>query len=125
MKTAIGDYRKDHSHRENYLRVRYDLTPEEYESLYISQDGKCMICQKPEKISSKKSGTRHSLSVDHDHQTGTIRGLLCGSCNRALGLFQDNPEILIRAATYLARHGKPVGETSDEMISGKLPERMQ
>ena len=42
-----------------------------------------------------------SFSVDHNHKTGAVRGLLCGSCNRALGLFHDNPALLRKAATYL------------------------
>ena len=50
----------------------------------------CDICHK-----------KHSLTVDHCHKTGNVRGTLCGSCNRAIGLFQDNKEFLTRAVKYL------------------------
>jgi hypothetical protein len=47
---------------------------------------------------------RHRLHVDHDHVTGKVRGLLCNTCNVALGALQDSEELLIKAAGYIARH---------------------
>jgi len=70
---------------------------ERYDSMRIAQDYKCKICQKPE------SELTIALSVDHCHKTNKIRGLLCGNCNRGLGMFFDNPDLL-RAATDYVDH---------------------
>lgn len=74
-----------------HLKKLYGLTVAGYTELVERQEGKCKICKTAE-------GT---LVVDHCHGTGKIRGLLCGLCNRLLGHAKDNPEILIKAATYL------------------------
>jgi hypothetical protein len=94
------EYRKDREaltslefRRQRKLRERYGLTPTEYESLSAQQAGQCAIC--------KASGVL--LHVDHDHNTNRIRGLLCGLCNRGLGLFRDSPDLLIEGAKYLKR----------------------
>lgn len=76
------------------LIKRYGITPNEYDELLESQNGVCAIC-----LQECKSGRR--LAVDHDHKTGAVRGLLCGSCNRAIGNLQDDPEVLQRALDYL------------------------
>ena len=69
---------------------RYGLTDEQYRILLSRQDGKCAICLKVEK-----------LEVDHCHTTNKIRGLLCGCCNRAIGLLKNNPTTATNAAAYL------------------------
>ena len=58
------------------------------------------MCLKPETIVTK-TGRVKRLTVDHNHETNTIRGLLCSNCNTGLGMFSDNPELLIAAAEYL------------------------
>src|SRR6266496_2487695 len=68
----------------------YGLTPEEFDTLLASQDGRCAICRS-ETPKSRRNGT---WCVDHDHETGRIRGLLCTACNRALGLFGDDLVVL-------------------------------
>lgn len=81
------------------LKHRYGITPEEYASLLLKQNGVCAICRKPEtKI---RGGTVVQLSVDHDHVTGAIRGLLCMACNLMIGNALDNPATLIAGAAYL------------------------
>ncbi len=60
----------------------------------ISQDGKCAIC---------RIVPSRTMAVDHCHDTGAIRGLLCSNCNTGIGLLRDNPEILARAIIYLAK----------------------
>ena len=69
----------------------YGLTEADYEDMVEEQDGVCLIC----------SCTEDRLVVDHDHETGKVRGLLCRACNRGIGLLQDNPMILQKAADYL------------------------
>jgi hypothetical protein len=68
---------------------------EEYNNLFEKQNGKCAICNGE----SKDRG--RALDVDHDHKTGKIRGLLCVSCNRGLGHFNDSRWALNKAIQYL------------------------
>lgn len=78
------------------------LTPKEYASRLKKQRGKCAICKKA-KASKPSPGhvRRRVLSVDHDHATMRVRGLLCHSCNAGLGHFKDSPELLQAAVSYL------------------------
>lgn len=85
------------------LKINFDLTVEDYESMLTEQGGTCAIC-KSEEIVRASNGKLRNLAVDHCHVTGKIRGLLCGSCNKALGLFRDSPEVLLHATNYLLRH---------------------
>ena len=77
----------------------YNITLKEYDKLLTKQNGRCAICGA--KTSRNKAHGR--FSIDHDHLTGKIRGLLCSKCNHGLGLFDDNPESLIAAAHYLTK----------------------
>lgn len=72
----------------------YGVSPEQYYELWQEQDGKCKICGKE-----LKDG--EYLQIDHNAETGEIRGLLCRNCNLGLGNFQDKSENLIKAAEYL------------------------
>jgi len=76
---------------------------EDYQRLLVAQGFKCRIC------SSSTNGSKAKFAVDHCHTTGAIRGLLCCSCNMALGLFSDDPLRLSRAITYLAESRDNVG----------------
>lgn len=79
-------------HTKNYIFARtYGITLQEYEALSTYQKNQCAICK----------NLSENLHVDHDHISGNVRGLLCGICNRALGGFRDDPEILINARDYL------------------------
>lgn len=70
------------------------ISLEEYTARLKDLNNQCQIC-----------GTNaQTLHVDHCHDTGRVRGLLCGSCNRALGLFKDSPEVLEKAKQYLKTH---------------------
>ena len=81
--------------RKTYLKATYNLSPEEYDSMYIEQGGRCAICGK------HQSEFKKRLHVDHCHETETNRGLLCRSCNLLLGHSNDNTEILMNAIKYL------------------------
>lgn len=78
-----------------HLLNKYDLTPEEYADLLAGQGGACAICGAP-------PPPHRRLAVDHCHDTGRVRGLLCGHCNRALGLLGESPDRVLRAHTYLS-----------------------
>lgn len=84
------------------LKKRYGLTGSDFEQMNVAQNGLCFICHQA------PSGKRkRRLEVDHDHQTGAIRKLLCHGCNAGMGNFKDRPELLLRAAAYLAAHMEP------------------
>jgi hypothetical protein len=76
------------------LRREYGISLEEYQWMLEVQDGVCAICRKPEVRICR-------LSVDHDHETGQVRGLLCAKCNSILGYAEDQPLILQAAIDYL------------------------
>lgn len=79
---------------------RYGLTPECYDRLMSQQGDACGICgAKP----GQWVANGGNLVVDHDHATGAVRGLLCPSCNRGLGQFEDDTERLLEAVQYLQR----------------------
>ncbi len=80
------------------LELRYKLTPEQYEGLLAQQGNVCAIC---ETFVPNKSHPR--LSIDHNHKTEKVRGLLCGNCNRGLGCFKDDLGKLQRAIAYLQK----------------------
>lgn len=77
-----------------------------YQEMLHDQGGVCAVCSQPERAPDKASGKIRDLAIDHDHDTGVVRALLCSNCNRALGLFGDNPALLDGAKAYLAKHGK-------------------
>lgn len=79
---------------------RYRISLVDYREMLIQQNGVCAICGRPE-ISTHQGKLRH-LSVDHNHTTGTIRGLLCHNCNAMLGYAGDRIDVLMNAGHYLA-----------------------
>lgn len=85
--------------RRGHLARKFGIDEDEYESLMHAQGGVCAICSQPETKVSR--GSVSALSVDHDHETGKIRGLLCSSCNVGLGYFRDDLELLSNAIDYL------------------------
>lgn len=75
---------------------RFGLSLENYEQMLLEQNNVCKVCEEPET-------ENKSLAIDHDHKTGQVRGLLCGKCNKAIGLLRDNAELLRKAADYLEK----------------------
>lgn len=96
----------------NYLKNEYGLSKNEYDALKVTQDNKCAICGGEGFLMRKHHWSK--LVVDHDHKTGVVRGLLCHNCNRALGLFKDNPKTLKNAALYLERATTISQESTDK-----------
>lgn len=80
--------------RRSKYRSRYGLHFEEYVGLLSAQEGKCAICGDNSK----------QLQLDHDHNTGRPRAILCFNCNSGLGQFKDNLLIMAKAITYLMEH---------------------
>lgn len=74
------------------------MTVDEYNTMVEVQKGLCLICDRPPRGNGK---TNMRLHIDHCHNTGTVRGLLCQTCNVMIGLSGDDPEILNRAVQYL------------------------
>ena len=85
--------------RAAHLRAKYDLSPEDFERMWELAGGCCEICKK--NLSRETSHTTQKVHIDHDHTSGRVRGLLCFTCNTALGKFGDNVELLRAAIKYL------------------------
>lgn len=97
--------------RRSSLRRKYDMTEDDYSDLLAWQGGGCAICGSP---TSRAKGWPH-LVVDHCHDTGVVRGLLCNPCNTGIGGLQDDPVMVIRAARYLLR-----GRAVDQAILSEV-----
>jgi Recombination endonuclease VII len=74
---------------------KYNLTEQQYQDLFEVSNGLCQICKE-----------ENATDIDHNHQTGEVRGLLCPKCNKALGGFKDDPELLKSAIEYLNISGR-------------------
>jgi hypothetical protein len=85
--------------REQALKHKFNITQDDYEKMLQSQDGLCRICHKE----SNNKVQKH-FHVDHNHETGKIRGLLCNKCNMGLGMFNDNKDLIKKAMDYLERY---------------------
>lgn len=101
--------------RDYELRRAFGLSLSEYSAIVVKQNGVCAICMEPENRFYKGGPARQTpkklpLAVDHDHNTGHVRGLLCADCNQALGLFEDRAQLLRAAARYLEEHAGNVTE---------------
>ena len=83
--------------RDGFYRRTYGITAAEYDTRLRAQRGRCAVCR-------DKCSSGRRLAVDHNHETGAIRGLLCGRCNPMLGYARDDVRILYRAAKYLRKN---------------------
>jgi hypothetical protein len=80
--------------RDSYYRRTFGMSADEFDAMLEAQGGVCALCgERPEREA--------SLHVDHCHETGAVRGILCLSCNQGLGKFRESAELLERAAAYL------------------------
>ena len=81
--------------RKHNLKSKYGITPEDYDRMLAEQGGRCKVCMTDE------PGSRGIFVVDHCHETGKNRGLLCSKCNTAIGQLGDDVTMLERAIMYL------------------------
>lgn len=88
-------------HHATNLKRNYGITGEQYNQMLAEQYYACALCGKSETETRRKR-----LSVDHDHTTGKVRGLLCSPCNKGIGHFKDSPTLLRKAALYLDKSGE-------------------
>ena len=135
IKKRMEKYREENSekieqyYKENAERIKnsillktFKIDLKTYNSKMKEQNFSCKICKEPAKP--HKSGKYYILCVDHDHSCcpgenscgKCIRGLICHNCNRALGHFKDNPEILYKAAEYLKSYEKPQEKAPEPII---------
>lgn len=85
-------------YRKRNLKIKYGMSLEDYDNLLAKQNHVCAICEQKETIPNRP------LSVDHCHDTGKVRGLLCNDCNRNLIAQRNDAEIFYRAAKYITRY---------------------
>lgn len=90
--------------RRRHLRREYGITIEDFDAILESQSGRCAICD--------SGDPGKTWCVDHDHESGAIRGVLCWHCNVGLGHFRDNPTALASAIDYLATSAQSVRSVS-------------
>ena len=88
--------------RNGWIKEAHGLTLQEYTEKLAAQDFLCAICEV------KLLTQGHLTHLDHDHKTGKLRAFLCTNCNRGLGHFQDSPNLLAKAITYLESHSTSV-----------------
>lgn len=88
-----GRDRKDYM-RKYWIKYQYGIDSDQLNVMLEDQDFKCAICRL----------SLHKPCVDHNHDTGEVRGLLCDSCNQGLGRFKDDPELLALAVSYLSQY---------------------
>ena len=84
----------------NHLKTNYGITPDAYNEMFAKQGGCCDICGEHQTEFTRR------LCVDHDHETGVVRSLLCGPCNTGIGQFGDDIATVREALNYLIRHSE-------------------
>jgi hypothetical protein len=105
-------YQNISKYRYRDVLKKHKITADQYEKIWDKHKGLCAICFKEETRISRNGVTTTRICLDHCHicddngydGIDTIRGMLCGACNKGIGLLEDNPEYLLRAITYLQQH---------------------
>ncbi len=111
-KPCANEYNRERNQRlytESFVRAKnlkqhYGITSEEYQVLFVAQNGVCAACGRPETGLDYRTGKAKNLHVDHCHKTERVRALLCKECNNALGLLHDDPERIRLLLKYAELH---------------------
>lgn len=98
-KTTVFKHARQKRERK-YSITKYGITKEKYEEMLFIQNGVCRICKEPEKSLNGKGTGLKPLAIDHCHETGEVRGLLCSRCNIGIGSLKHSPDLLRKAALY-------------------------
>lgn len=118
----IGFCKKCNSLTNKFSKIKklYGISRDEFLGIMEEQEGKCDICRVEMEIFSEGSNKANTLCVDHCHKTGRFRGFICNNCNRAIGLMNDNKDIVLSAYNYLVAHVK-----SDELLENPEEDNQQ
>lgn len=105
-RTKEAEYREKNKERiyQSYVSKKYGLSKDETEKFFLKHGDKCTICGMPETRMSSSGNKVSRLCIDHCHDTGKVRGLLCHRCNHALGCVGDSIEVLKKAIKYLMEY---------------------
>ena len=96
------------------LKRLYGMTLGEYDSIRLRQGNRCAACRR---YPAKEGRLSMRLAVDHDHETNRLRGLLCHSCNIALGWAEDSSDRLRMLADYIDKYNQSIGNVSKQVAS--------
>lgn len=86
------------------MKTRYGLSPDDYQSILANQNFSCAICEVEISAAVEYKAGR-LVAIDHNHETGEVRGILCAKCNLVLGHARESTDILYRAIVYLSERG--------------------
>jgi 5-methylcytosine-specific restriction endonuclease McrA len=101
-KSYVRKWKSKNPDRERVRNLaQFGLTVEQYDAMHEAQGGVCAICKQPE--TSSRGGKVYRLAVDHNHNTGEVRGLLCFKCNSAMGSFEKRGVPLENVIRFLER----------------------
>lgn len=88
----------------HHIKSTFGVTLDQYREMLTAQNGVCATCKQPE--TAVRNGRVMQLSIDHHHETGAVRGLLCKGCNNGIGWFRESPAAMRAAADYIEHHAK-------------------
>ena len=98
------------------MKHRFGITLNDYKRMLLEQKGVCAICGNPETTAHRKTGDKiRALAIDHDHETGNVRELLCYKCNTGIAQFRENIVYLANAIAYLQKHSSPLQAVGEQL----------
>jgi len=96
--------RRTRQSRASHIKMKFNISIEKQEEMLKKQENRCAICSTLFKKRTDKLGrVIPTFCIDHDHETGTVRGLLCKQCNLGLGNFNDSLDVLLKATEYIKK----------------------
>lgn len=101
--------------RKYQIKANYGMSLDDYDAMLVGQKGQCAICG-----TTNPHNRWKVFAVDHCHETGKVRGLLCNKCNRGMGLLDDDADRLIKAAEYLNKHKVVTAEEKARKKENKI-----